>query len=138
MARVYGAIANGGEIDGTRFLSRELVAGLTGRRDLRPDRNLIVPLAFHLGYHSLPLGNVLPGFGHVGLGGSVGWADPASGMAFSYVHNRLVTPFVLLDHGGSASFGALLRQAVGRARKRGFRAVTESGSPFAEAGAVAG
>ena len=75
LARMYGAIANGGEIDGTRFLSRELVAGLTGRRSLRPDRNLFVPLAFHLGYHSLPIGNVMPGFGHVGLGGSVGWAD---------------------------------------------------------------
>src|SRR3984893_14231778 len=43
LARVYGAIANGGEIDGTRFLSRELVAGLTGQRSLRPDRNLFVP-----------------------------------------------------------------------------------------------
>ncbi len=33
LARMYGAIANGGEIDGTRFLSRGLVAGLTGRRE---------------------------------------------------------------------------------------------------------
>ena len=76
LARMYGAIANGGEIDGTRFLSRGLVAGLTGRRSLQRDRNLFVPLAFHLGYHSLPFGNVMPGFGHVGLGGSLGWADP--------------------------------------------------------------
>ncbi len=76
LARMYGAIANRGEIDDTQFLSPELVAGLTGRRSLRPDRNLFVPLAFHLGYHSLPIGNVMPGFGHVGMGGSVGWADP--------------------------------------------------------------
>ena len=34
LARMYGAIANGGEIDGTRFLSRGLVAGLTGQRSL--------------------------------------------------------------------------------------------------------
>jgi hypothetical protein len=46
---MYGAVANGVEINGTRFLSRELVAGLTGRRRLRPNRNLFVPLAFHLG-----------------------------------------------------------------------------------------
>ena len=37
-----------------------------------------MPLAFHLGYHSLPFPGVLPGFGHVGLGGSLGWADPGS------------------------------------------------------------
>ena len=52
LARMYGAIANGGQIDGTQFLSRELVAGLTGRRSLRLDRNMLVPLAFHLGYHT--------------------------------------------------------------------------------------
>jgi len=138
LARMYGAIANGGEIDGTRFLSRELVAGLTGRRSLEPDRNLFVPLAFHLGYHTLPFGNVMPGFGHVGMGGSFGWADPATGVALSYVHNRLLTPFLLLDHSGVATLGNLLRQGVAKARKRGFRSVTEFGSPVSEPGAVAG
>ncbi len=138
LARMYGAIANGGEIDGTRFLSRELVAGLTGRRSLRPDRNLFVPLAFHLGYHSLPYGNVMPGFGHVGLGGSVGWADPADGVAFALVHNRLLTPFVMTDHAAFVGIYALIRQAAAKARKHGFRRVTEFGSPFSEPGAVAG
>jgi CubicO group peptidase (beta-lactamase class C family) len=138
LARMYGAIANGGEIDGTQFLSRELVAGLTGRRSLRPDRNLFVPLAFHLGYHSLPYGNVMPGFGHVGLGGSVGWATPAEGVAFALVHNRLLTPFVMTDHAAFVGIYALIRQAAARARKRGFRPVTEFGAPFFEPGAVAG
>jgi CubicO group peptidase (beta-lactamase class C family) len=138
LARMYGAIANGGEIDGTRFLSRELVAGLTGRRSFRPDRNLFVPLAFHLGYHSLPYGNVMPGFGHVGLGGSVGWADPADGVAFALVHNRLLTPFVMTDHAGFVGIYALIRQAAAKARKRGLRPVTEFGSPYSEPGAVAG
>ena len=138
LGRMYGAIANGGEIDGTRFLSPELVAGLTGRRSLRPDRNLFVPLAFHLGYHSLPIGGVMPGFGHVGLGGSVGWADPADGVAFAFVHNRLLTPFVMTDHAGFVGIYALIRQAAARARKRGLRPVTEFGAPFFEPGAVAG
>lgn len=58
LARMYGAIANGGEIDGIRFLSRELVTGLTrNRRQVLPDRNLLVPLNFHLGYHGMPIGN---------------------------------------------------------------------------------
>lgn len=136
LARMYGAIANGGEIDGTQFLSRELVAGLTGRRSRQRDRNIMVPLSFHLGYHSVPFGNP-PGFGHAGLGGSVGWTDPASGMGFAFVHNRLLSPFVVLDHAGLATLGNLARQGVARARKRGFRPITESGSPFSEA-AVAG
>jgi CubicO group peptidase (beta-lactamase class C family) len=138
LARMYGAIANGGEIDGTRFLSPELVAGLAGRRSLRPDRNLFVPLAFHLGYHSLPVGNVMPGFGHVGLGGSVGWATPAEGVAFALVHNRLLTPFVMTDHAGFVGIYALIRQAAAKARERGFQPVTEFGAPFLEPGAVAG
>jgi CubicO group peptidase (beta-lactamase class C family) len=138
LARMYGALANRGEVDGVRFLSRELVAGLTGRRSLRPDRNLFVPLAFHLGYHSLPIGNVMPGFGHVGLGGSVGWADPADGVAFAFVHNRLLTPFVMTDHAGFVGIYALIRQAAAKARRRGLRPVTEFGAPFPEPGAVAG
>ncbi|OCB23483.1 esterase [Mycobacterium malmoense] len=138
LARMYGAIANGGEVDGIRFLSREMVAGLTGRRSLRPDRNLFMPLAFHLGYHSLPIGNVMPGFGHVGLGGSLGWTDPASGVAFSLVHNRLLTPFVMTDHAAFVGLYALIRKAAEKARKRGFEPVTEYGAPFFEPGAAAG
>jgi CubicO group peptidase (beta-lactamase class C family) len=138
LARMYGAIANHGQIDGTQFLSRELVAGLTGQRDLRPDRNLVVPMSFHLGYHSVPILNAMPGFGHAGLGGSLGWADPATGLAFAFVHNRLLSPFVVTDHAGFVVIGALLRQAAAKARKRGFRPVTEFGAPFSEPGAAVG
>jgi CubicO group peptidase (beta-lactamase class C family) len=138
LARMYGAIANGGEIDGTRFLSRELVAGLTGRRKFQLDRNLFVPLAFHLGYHTVPVGNIMPGFGHAGLGGSLGWTSPADGLAFAFVHNRLLSPFVLTDHIASVGIYPLIRQAAAKARKRGFQPVTEFGAPFSEPGAVAG
>lgn len=137
LARMYGAIANGGEIDGTRFLSRELVAGLTGRKSLRPDRNLLVPVSFHLGYHTLPLGPIMPGFGHVGLGGSLGWTYPADGIAFALVHNRLLTPMVLTDHAAFVGIYALMRQAAAKARKHGFRPVTEFGAPYRQPGAAA-
>jgi CubicO group peptidase (beta-lactamase class C family) len=137
LARMYGAIANGGEIDGIRFLSRELVTGLTGRRSLRLDRNLVVPLSFHLGYHSVPF-NAMPGFGHIGLGGSLGWADPASGLAVGFVHNRLLSPFVLVDHGGFVLTNGLIRRAAAEARKHGLERVAEFGSPYPEPGAVAG
>jgi CubicO group peptidase (beta-lactamase class C family) len=132
LARMYGAIANGGEIDGTQFLSPGLVAGLTGPHSLHPDGNLVMPMAFHLGYHSLPLPGVLPGFGHVGLGGSLGWADPASGLAFGFVHNRLLTPFVVADQAGFVATAALIRRGVTQARANGFHAITEFGAPYAE------
>jgi CubicO group peptidase (beta-lactamase class C family) len=138
LARMYGAIANGGEVDGTRLLSRGIVAGLTGRPSRQRDRNIFVPLSFHLGYHSVPFGGVMPGFGHAGLGGSVGWADPSTGMAFAYVHNRLLTPFLVADHVGLGTLGNLTRHAAQRARARGFQAVTEFGAPYSEPGAVAG
>lgn len=140
LARMYGAIANGGEIDGRRYLSADLVAGLTGRPSLAPDRNLILPMAFHLGYHSLPFPGVLPGFGHVGLGGSLGWAMPDKGLSFGYVHNRLLTPFVVTDQAGFVATAALIRHGAAAARKHGFTPVQEFGATFAPraAGVVAG
>lgn len=130
LARMYGAIANRGMIDGRRYLSAERVAMLTGRRDLRPDRNLIMPLAFHLGYHGLPIPGVLPGFGHVGLGGCFGWAIPESGLAIALVHNRLLTPFLLSDQTGFIGTAALVRLGAVEARLRGVAPITEFGSPY--------
>ena len=86
----------------------------------------------------MPIGNVMPGFGHVGLGGSVGWTDPATGVAFALVHNRLLTPFVATDHAAFVGLYALIRKAAAQVRKRGLQPVTEFGSPFSEPGAVAG
>ena len=136
LARMYGAIANGGLIDGTQFLSAELVAKLTGPRSLHPDGSIFMPLSFNLGYHGLPLGGILPGFGHVGLGGSLGWADPESGLSFGFVHNRLLTPLVLGDQAGFVATAALIRRGVAQARKNGFAAVTEFGAPFTEISAA--
>jgi CubicO group peptidase (beta-lactamase class C family) len=132
LARMYGAIANGGEIDGRRYLSSGLVTNLTGRRNLRPDRNLVIPLSFHLGYHGLPFPpGLLPGFGHVGLGGSLGWAIPEAGLSFGFVHNRLLTPFLVTDQAGFVATAALIRRGAAQARRRGFQPVTEFGAPYA-------
>lgn len=139
LARMYGAIANGGEvvIDGeaTRFLSRDLTAGLVGRRSLRPDRSIFMPMAFHLGYHSLPIPGVLPGFGHVGLGGSLGWAVPEAGLAFAFVHNRLLTPFIAADQAGFVATAALIRRGAGLAEAHGYRRTPDFGAPFSDHGA---
>jgi CubicO group peptidase (beta-lactamase class C family) len=132
LARMYGAIANGGMVDGTRFLSPEITSGLVGPRSLHPDGSLVMPMSFHLGYHGLPLGGMMPGLGHVGLGGSLGWADPASGLAFGFVHNRLLTPLVVADQAGFVATAALIRRGVVSARKHGFSTVSTLGAPFAD------
>ena len=129
LARVYGAIANGGQLDGTRFLSAELVSGLTGRPSLRPDHNLLLPLAWHMGYHAVPIPGVLGGFGHAGMGGSIGWADPASGIAFAFVHNRLLTPMIF-DQATFIGLGALLRRGAAAARKHGYQTMPDFGAPY--------
>jgi CubicO group peptidase (beta-lactamase class C family) len=138
LAKMYGAIANGGRIDGTQFLSEQLVAGLTGKPSLLPDRNIFVPLSFNLGYHSLPFPpGLMPGFGHAGLAGSVGWADPESGLSFGFVHNRLLTR-MLLDQATFAGLHALIRRDAAQARKRGYETVPAFGAPFDVPRPVAG
>ena len=137
LAKMYGAIANHGQIDGSQFLSEELVIGLTGEPSLRADRNLVVPLSWHLGYHAAPIPGMLPGFGHAGLGGSIGWADPSSGTSFGFVHNRLLTPMIF-DQAVFVGLFALLRRAAVAARRRGPHIVPEFGAPYPEPGAVAG
>lgn len=138
LARMYGALANGGSVDGTRFLSSDLTAGLVGRPSLVPDRSVLMPMSFHLGYHALPVPGVLPGFGHVGLGGSLGWAIPDSGLAIAFVHNRLLTPFVVTDQAGFVATAALVRRGAALARAHGYRPVADFGAPFEERSAVAG
>ncbi len=130
LAKMYAPMACGGQVDGKQFLSPELTASLVGRPNLRPDRNILFPMAFHLGYHAIPLGGLMPGFGHAGLGGSLGWADPSTGMSFGYVHNRLLTPFVLADQAGFVATAALIRRGAAAARRRGYRPVPALGAPF--------
>jgi CubicO group peptidase (beta-lactamase class C family) len=138
LAKLYGAIANGGRIDGTQFLSQERVAGLTGKPSLLPDRNIFVPMSFNLGYHSLPFPpGLMPGFGHAGLAGSVGWADPESGLSFGFVHNRLLTR-MLLDQATFAGLHALIRRDAARARKRGYETMPNFGAPYDVTRPVAG
>ena len=106
-------------IDGKQYLSEELARGLTGKpRRKWPDANMVVPMPFHLGYHESPVPGLLNGFGHVGLGGTLGWADPETASAFGFVHNRLLTP-LLFDMGSFAGLARPLRNAILAARHQG-------------------
>ena len=129
LAKMYAALANGGVIDGEEFLSPELADGLIGKPKVWPDLNMVVPMPFHLGYHESPIPGLLKGFGHIGLGGTLGWADPSTGSAFAFVHNRLLTPMVL-DMGSFAAAAWPLRNAITAARSSGTMTVPRYGATY--------
>lgn len=131
LARMYAAIANGGSIDGTEFLSEELARGLIGNPLPWPDLNIGVPMPFHLGYHESPIPGLLKGFGHFGLGGTLGWADPHNGSAFAFVHNRLLTPMVF-DMASFAGLARPLRSAITAARHDGIVVTPKYGARYRE------
>ena len=66
-----------------------------------------------------------------GLGGSVGWADPARGAAFGFLHNRFVTR-MLFDQASFAGLAPLLRRAVVNADKDGPQPVQSFGAGYSE------
>jgi CubicO group peptidase (beta-lactamase class C family) len=92
LARLYGALANGGaEPGGPRLLSPGAVSEL-GRVQLRSnDAVLGLRMRWRLGYHqAFGAGPVAPkAFGHYGYGGSGGWADPTIGLSVGFVTNRI-------------------------------------------------
>lgn len=91
VARLYAACI--GEVDGIRVLTPEQVTHATTQRTSGPNTLLLdLDVQFGLGF-MLPSSLIAIGgpgsFGHFGLGGSVGWADPDADLAFGYVMNKL-------------------------------------------------
>jgi len=132
LAKMYAVLACSGSIDGKQYLSDDLARGVAGRARIKwPDANMLVTMPFHLGYHESPVPGLLRGFGHVGLGGTLGWADPDTGSAFGYVHNRLVTQR-LFDMGSFAGLAGPLRTAIKAARHQGPLEVPQLGASYAK------
>jgi len=97
LARMYAALACGGEIDGVRLLSRRTLRRAMQRQD-RGHRLAVIPfdMRWRLGYHGVftTIGSPRHAFGHFGFGGSGGWADPSRGLSVALIVNAgLGTPF---------------------------------------------
>lgn len=94
VARIYAALAQGGEIEGIRLLSS---ATIERARELQWEGECSMSelhLRYGLGFllnnpPLLPMGPNPGSFGHPGAGGSIGFADPQAGLAFSYSPNFL-------------------------------------------------
>lgn len=93
LARVYGALARGGELDGARVLSAAAIDRAIEEQASGIDAILNIPARWGLGFaltqEARPLGPNPRAFGHAGMGGSIGWADPDAGIGFGYAMNRL-------------------------------------------------
>lgn len=101
IARLYGALALGGELDGVRVMCDEaLERGIT-EQCYGPDEVLMSPmrwaLGFGLGCEGVYLGPNKRSFGHSGAGGSLGYADPDAGVGFGYVMNQMLPSDTLED-----------------------------------------
>lgn len=109
LARIYGATV--AEVDGVRLFgdaTRELV---TTPVTSGMDRSLLLETKFGMGFMlaNATLSWIGPRtFGHVGAGGSVGYADPDLGIGFGYVMNQMA-PGVLGDERSAALTAAVRR-----------------------------
>jgi len=90
LAKLYAMLAGGGEVDGIRLLSRSTIGQINVVHSRGPDYVLVLPMGWRLGYHQAftSRGMLRGAFGHFGLGGSGGWADPQRGLALAMVCNR--------------------------------------------------
>lgn len=118
LARFYGILANGGELDGKRLLSADRVEMCC---HLRPGGTLPDPVFFGM---PMPLGEggywmydgqspltlafgSTTAIGNPGAGGSLGWADPRTGLSVAYCHNRMSA------FDGASLVGNAIRSALG-------------------------
>ena len=111
LARVYGALACGGALDGVEVLSPEQIARANTEQAKGPDA-VLTPLhsRFGLGFMltqpMIPFGPNPRAFGHPGAGGSIAFADPDAQLGFAYTMNQMQTGLGG-DARGFALIGAL-------------------------------
>ncbi|MBT2394232.1 beta-lactamase family protein [Streptomyces sp. ISL-1] len=91
LARFYASTI--GAVDGgPRLFAPATLTLARTEESAGPDRVLVVPTRFGLGFmlHGAAAPLLGPGsFGHPGRGGSLGFADPESGIAFAYATNGM-------------------------------------------------
>jgi CubicO group peptidase (beta-lactamase class C family) len=123
LAGMYAPLANGGSLGGVRLVGPDTLTrmALTSVAT-HEDATLRIPTRFSLGFmkamDNRKLDNAAhcsllisaPAFGHVGAGGSIGFADPGCKMSFGYTMNRMGFGILMNDRGQSlidAAYGCL-------------------------------
>jgi CubicO group peptidase (beta-lactamase class C family) len=102
LARMYGALANGGEAGGVRLVSRQRITAMQHVYTDAPDRVLIdMPLPKGVGFmmggeilgRTSVYGPRRTAFGHSGAGGSTAFADPETGLGMAVTINKMRPSF---------------------------------------------
>jgi len=93
IATIYGAVANGGEINGVRIIAEDAITVAT-RQEVDEQIDLVTGYAMRRarGFMLNTDGAYGPcrlTFGHAGAGGSLGFADPENNVAFGYAMNQM-------------------------------------------------
>lgn len=116
LAGMYRPLALGGAADGVRLVEREQIEAMKAVVSATSvDAAVLVPSRWSAGFmksvdnRRLPAGDSCNGssllsedaFGHTGMGGSIGFADPGVGLSFGYVMNRQGSGLALNDRGQS-------------------------------------
>lgn len=124
LAGMYAPLANGGRLGEVSLVDRRQLLRM-GEVSMatNEDATLLIPTRFALGFmksmdnrrrrtndrDSVLLSSAA--FGHVGAGGSIGFADPPEGLSFGYSMNRM-GPGILLNERGQSLVDATYR-AIG-------------------------
>jgi CubicO group peptidase (beta-lactamase class C family) len=114
LAKHYAMLAAGGELEGVRILSPERIRAATELQSYELDEVYRVRIRRGLGYRLGPDSGPGAGqsaFGHVGGGGSFGYADPARRLGIGFAKNYFT-------HSGGAATrrsGPVVAEAVFRA-----------------------
>jgi CubicO group peptidase (beta-lactamase class C family) len=110
LARLYAALAAGGELDGVRILSRETVRRATALQTADVDQIVGFPcprsLGFNLGSDGPSMLGGPTGFGYPGAGGNLAYAEPEHRFALAVAKNRMTQAWPVAVEG-------TVRQALG-------------------------
>jgi CubicO group peptidase (beta-lactamase class C family) len=119
LAKMYAALAGGGEVDGVRLVSRERIAEMQRVRTEAPDRVLILPIPKSVGFMmgggwggvTGAFGPRRTAFGHSGAGGSTAFADPEAELAIAVTINQMQSS--LQGEGPTVEICEFIRQRLG-------------------------
>jgi CubicO group peptidase (beta-lactamase class C family) len=100
LAKFYAMLANGGELEGRRYLDTFVIDWMSTTLTQGADKVLLLETAFSAGFMRDPVdehgvkvrqtfGPSGRAFGHPGAGGSHAFADPETGLSFAYVMNQM-------------------------------------------------
>jgi CubicO group peptidase (beta-lactamase class C family) len=93
LARLYAVLAHGGELDGVTLVSPESIERFSAAQVRGTDASWLQEYNLALGYQrglfpGFSWGPHAEAFGHSGMGGATGFADPVGGISFGYVTNH--------------------------------------------------